>query len=50
VALAERVLSGELEGVVLKDRQAPYRSGSRRGWAKVKAPDWNEKHRERFRR
>ena len=45
-----RMGPGRREGVVLKDRRSPSRSGSRRGWAKVKAPDWNEKHRERFRR
>lgn len=37
-----------LEGVVLKDRDAPYRSGSRQGWSKLKAPDWHERHRRRF--
>jgi len=50
VDLGERIVNGELEGLVLKDRTAPYRSGSRRGWSKVKPPDWHEKHRERFRR
>jgi hypothetical protein len=50
VNLGEQIVNDELEGVVLKDRTAPYRSGSRRGWSKLKAPDWHEKHRERFRR
>ena len=46
--LADDILSGALEGIVVKDRRSPYRSGSRKGWAKVKAPDWHEEHRERF--
>lgn len=45
VALGQRIVDGKLEGVVLKDRTAPYRSGSRRGWSKLKAPDWHAKHR-----
>ena len=47
-ALAAFRRTCELEGIVLKDRTAPYRSGSRKGWSKLKAPDWHEKHRERF--
>jgi bifunctional non-homologous end joining protein LigD len=43
-ALAAAVLRGDLEGIVIKDRHAPYRSGSRSGWAKLKAPDWDARH------
>jgi bifunctional non-homologous end joining protein LigD len=36
VGLVEQMTGGALEGIVLKDREAPYRNGSRIGWAKVK--------------
>jgi len=29
-----------LEGIVCKRKDAPYRSGSRSGWIKVKTPEW----------
>jgi ATP-dependent DNA ligase len=29
-----------LEGIVAKRRDAPYRSGTRSGWIKVKTPEW----------
>ena len=44
-----RVLAVGLTSI-RQDLTAPYPSGSRRGWAKVKAPNWHEKKRERFRR
>lgn len=35
----------DLEGVVLKRRDSPYRPGERtRDWIKVKTPDWRERH------
>lgn len=46
--LSAAMEDGYLEGIVLKDRTAEYRSGSRRGWSKVKSPDWLERHRARF--
>lgn len=36
--LSAAIMDGYLEGIVLKDRTAEYRSGSRRGWSKVKSP------------
>jgi hypothetical protein len=33
---------------VLKDRTAPYRDGSRVGWAKVKDASWYEREAWRF--
>jgi bifunctional non-homologous end joining protein LigD len=38
-----------LEGVVSKRRDAPYRSGTRSGWIKVKTLDWLMRNRERWR-
>jgi len=38
-----------LEGVVSKRRDAPYRSGSYRGWRKVKTMAWREAKKERWR-
>ena len=38
-----------LEGVVSKRRDAPYRSGERRDWRKVKTAAWLEVNRERWR-
>jgi bifunctional non-homologous end joining protein LigD len=29
-----------LEGIVAKRKDAPYRSGTRSGWIKVKTPEW----------
>jgi bifunctional non-homologous end joining protein LigD len=29
-----------IEGIVAKRRDAPYRSGTRSGWIKVKTPEW----------
>jgi ATP-dependent DNA ligase len=46
--LTAAIMGGYLEGIVLKDRNSAYRSGSRRGWSKVKSPDWFERHRGRF--
>jgi ATP-dependent DNA ligase len=34
--LVEAMEDGRLEGIVLKDRTAPYRDGSRVGWTKLK--------------
>jgi bifunctional non-homologous end joining protein LigD len=46
--IARRMLDGELEGVVLKDRSSPYRDGSRAGWWKVKDRSWYEREAWRF--
>lgn len=48
--LAEQMADGSLEGVVLKVRSAPYRSGSRAGWSKLKDPSWHEREAWRFQR
>jgi bifunctional non-homologous end joining protein LigD len=42
-ALAIDIEDGRLEGIVLKDRRAAYRDGSRAGWWKVKDPRWIER-------
>jgi ATP-dependent DNA ligase len=39
----------DLEGVVSKRRNAPYRSGECRDWRKVKTQAWREATRERWR-
>jgi len=39
----------DLEGVVSKRRDAPYRSGECRNWRKVKTIAWREANRERWR-
>ena len=39
VLLAECARLG-LEGIVAKRKDAPYRSGTRSGWIKVKTPEW----------
>jgi len=39
----------DLEGVVSKRRDAPYRSGLCRDWRKVKTAAWREDNRERWR-
>jgi bifunctional non-homologous end joining protein LigD len=46
LAAAERM---GLEGVVSKRRDAPYRSGTKCGWVKVKTQAWREANRERWR-
>jgi ATP-dependent DNA ligase len=38
--LAEAMIDGRLEGLVLKDRSSTYRDGSRAGWSKVKDRSW----------
>jgi ATP-dependent DNA ligase len=42
-ALAEQMINGRLEGLVVKDRRSPYRDGSRAGWFKVKDRSWYER-------
>jgi bifunctional non-homologous end joining protein LigD len=49
-ALAVDMQSGDLEGIVLKDRQSRYRGGSRAGWSKVKDRGWYEREAWRFER
>ena len=48
--LARDIVSGRLEGIVLKDRTSPYRDGARTGWLKVKDEGWYEREAWRFRR
>ena len=36
-----------LEGVVSKRRSAPYRSGSKSGWIKVKSASWRDTNKDR---
>ena len=48
-ALLEVAERHKLEGVVSKRRGAPYRSGSCRGWRKVKTMAWREANKERWR-
>jgi ATP-dependent DNA ligase len=48
LALVDQMEDGRLEGIVLKDRTAPYRDGSRAGWAKVKDRSWYEREAWRF--
>jgi bifunctional non-homologous end joining protein LigD len=50
VGLVEQTTGGALGGIVLKDREAPYRDGSRVGWAKVKDSSWYEREAWRFER
>jgi bifunctional non-homologous end joining protein LigD len=38
-----------LEGVVIKRRDAPYKSGACKGWRKIKTDAWREANRERWR-
>ena len=45
LAEAERL---RLEGIVSKRRDAPYRSGTRCGWIKVKCPGWRLRNRDRW--
>jgi ATP-dependent DNA ligase len=49
-ALVLDMESGELEGIVLKDRRSPYRGGSRAGWSKVKDVSWYAREAWRFER
>ena len=44
--LAERM---NLEGIVSKRSDAPYRSGARSEWIKVKCPTWRATNKERWR-
>ena len=37
-----------LEGIVSKKRTAPYVSGNRSGWIKVKTAAWREANRKRY--
>jgi ATP-dependent DNA ligase len=46
--LVDQMADGRLEGIVLKYRTAPYRDGSRAGWAKVKDRSWYEREASRF--
>jgi hypothetical protein len=46
--LVEQMEDGRLEGIVLEDRTAPYRDGSRAGWAKVKDRPWYAREAWRF--
>jgi ATP-dependent DNA ligase len=50
VRLVEQMVGGELEGIVLKDRESTYRDGSRAGWHKVKDRSWYEREAWRFER
>ena len=47
-ALVDAMQDGRLEGIVLKDRTAPYRDGSRSSWTKVKERSWYEREAWRF--
>ena len=47
-ALAEAMIDGRLEGLVLKDRTSRYRDGSRAGWSKVRDRSWYERESWRF--
>jgi bifunctional non-homologous end joining protein LigD len=47
-SLAEAMISGDLEGIILKDRNSTYRDGSRVGWLKVKDAGWYERESWRF--
>ena len=44
----EHVCKLELEGIVSKRADAPYRSGKRPEWIKTKCPAWREANRDRF--
>ena len=47
--LLEAAEKHNLEGVVSKRRDAPYRSGECHDWVKVKTVAWREANRERWR-
>jgi bifunctional non-homologous end joining protein LigD len=49
-SLVAEMESGRLEGIVLKDRQAPYVGGSRKAWTNVKDGPWYEREAWRFER
>ncbi len=42
------VMKHSLEGVVSKRRSAPYASGSRPEWVKVKSPTWRQANKDRW--
>jgi ATP-dependent DNA ligase len=42
------MMDGRIDGIVLKDREATYRDGSRAGWYKVKDRRWYEREAWRF--
>jgi hypothetical protein len=44
-ALLEECARLGLESIVCKRKDAPYRSGSRSGWIKVKTPEWKAANR-----
>ena len=46
--ILEHVCRLDLEGIVSKRGDAPYRSGKRPGWVKTKCPAWREANRDRF--
>lgn len=48
--LALDMASGTLEGIVLKDRESPYKAGGRAGCYKVKDRCWCEREAWRFER
>jgi ATP-dependent DNA ligase len=41
------VMQHSLEGVVSKRKSAPYASGSRPEWVKVKSPTWRQANKDR---
>ena len=47
VALLAKCRHFGLEGIVAKRKDAPYRSGTRSGWIKVKTPEWKAANRYR---
>ena len=47
-ALLKACASLELEGIVSKRRDAPYRAGKRPEWVKVKTSEWREANQERW--
>ena len=40
--IPDDMAAGVIEGIVLKDRRATNRDGSRAGWSKVKDRSWYE--------
>ena len=49
-ALMLGCMEQNLEGVVSKRRDAPYRSGSRPEWVKSKTPMWRQANKDRWER
>ena len=47
-AVLEHVCKLDLEGIVSKRADAPYRSGKRPEWIKTKCPAWREANKDRF--